>query len=74
MRYLRLMRRDGLAQDKAAEQTRLAALLATMPGVSEFTLHAEHPKGGYRVACTIDAHSFDSVIATLEREGWMSAI
>jgi hypothetical protein len=74
MAYLRLIRKDSAAHDKVVEQTGLLALLATMPGVSEVALHGEHPKGGYRVACTIDRDYFDSVIAALEGAGWMSAI
>ena len=74
MGYLRLIRRDGVTQNSRVEQAGLAALLASMPGVSEVALHGRHPKGGYRVACSIDKRSFDSVIATLEANGWMSVI
>lgn len=74
MGYLRLVRRDDSTQDSQMEQAGLEAVLATMPGVSEVALHGRHPKGGYRVACTIDNRSFDSVIAALEAKGWTSAI
>lgn len=74
MGYLRLMRSHGSTQNSQMEQAGLEALLATMPGVSEVALHGRHPKGGYRVACSIDKNSFDSVIATLEANGWMSVI
>lgn len=56
------------------EQAELEALLTAIPGISEVALHGRHPKGGYRVGCTIDKDSFDGVIASLEANGWMSAI
>ena len=74
MGYLRLVPRHGLTRDKEVEQAGLIALLATIPGVSKVALHGQHPKGGYRVDCKIDAERFESVIATLELEGWMSSI
>lgn len=74
MGYLRLIPSPGSTQDGQMEQAGLEALLAAMPGVSEVALHGRHPKGGYRVGCTIDKDSFDSVIASLEDNGWMSAI
>ena len=74
MGYLRLIRNHGSTQNSQIEQAGLEALLAAIPGVSEVALHGRHPKGGYRVACSIDKSSFDRVIATLETNGWMSAI
>ena len=74
MGYLRLIRSYGSTQDGQMEQAGLEALLAAIPGVSGATLHGRHPKGGYRVDCTIGEDSFDSVIASLEAEGWISAI
>lgn len=74
MGYLRLVPRYDLTRDKEEEQAGLKALLATIPGVSEVFMHGRHPKGGYRVDCTIDEKCFDSVITALEHEGWMSAI
>ena len=74
MGYLRLIRSHGSKQDGQMEQAGLEALLATIPGVSAVALHGRHPKGGYRIGCTIEKNSFDSVISTLEDNGWMSAI
>lgn len=74
MGYLRLIRRNESTPISQMEQAGLESLLATMPGVSEVVLHGRHPKGGYRVGCSIDKSCFDSVIAALEAKGWMSAI
>ena len=74
MGYMRLVRRYGSIEDKETERSKLLVLLATTPGISDIVLHGEHPKGGYRVGCTIEKDGFDSVISAIEREGWMSAI
>jgi hypothetical protein len=74
MGYLRLIRSHASTQNNQMEQAGLEALLATMQGVLEVTLREQHPKGCYRVACSIEKSSFDRVIAAPEAYGWMSAI
>ena len=74
MGYMRLVRRYGSIEDKETERTKLLVLLASIPGISEFVLHGEHLKGGYRVSCTLEKDAFDSVISAIEGEGWMFAI
>lgn len=74
MGYLRLIRKHGAAQDKETERAGLSAQLDTIPRLTKVASLRDHPKGGYRVDCTIDTEHFDSVITALECEGWMSAI
>jgi hypothetical protein len=74
MGYMRLVRRYDSIEDKETERRNLLVLLATIPCISDVVLHGEHPKGGYRIGCTIEKDGFDSFISAIEGDGWMLAI
>ena len=73
MGYLRLIRRLGDMAYTGSEQTALLSIFTAFAGLSA-TIDGMHPKGGYRVSCTIPGPAFDAVIQELERNGWFSAI
>jgi hypothetical protein len=73
MGYLRLMRRNEMLYT-VSEQTALLSLLTNYPGVSAAKIDGVHPKGGYRLNCAITKEAFDSVIAELAANDWISAI
>ena len=74
MGYLRLLRRLGEMLYTASEQSELLLLLTDSAGVSDAKIDGVHPKGGYRVNCTIVMEQFDNVMSNIELNGWMSAI
>lgn len=73
MGYLRLMRRHGDVTCTEDERRALLSIFTAFDGATA-VIDGTHPKGGYRVRCTIPGHAFDAVIAQLEKCGWFPSI
>lgn len=73
MGYLRLMRRQAGMVYTDSEQNALLALLSRFGGVTA-AIDGMHPKGGYRVRCTVPGKAFDSLILELEKHDWFCAM
>lgn len=67
------MRRRGEMVYTDSEQNALLALLTRIDGVTA-AIDGAHPKGGYRVRCTIPGTALDSLLLELEKNDWFSAI
>ena len=74
MGYLRLMRHPGDMLYTADEQSTLFSLLASSAGVSDVRIDGRHPRGGYRVGCTISPERFDQAMMSLIANDWISLI
>lgn len=72
--YLRLLRLDNNTLHDATEQADLIALLTSYPEVSAVKIDGIHPKGGYRVNCTIAGENIEHVLSQLWLNGWLSAL